>query len=139
MTIFYADDDLDDLDFFREILDSIERETDLHTLDGGDSLMTALENPPPSPHMVFLDLNMPGKNGFQVLQEIRQSEQHKKLPIVVFSTSNDQKAIEKSWQLGANLYVRKPTSYDQFKKTIEDTIRINWNQFKPSLSNFYIS
>lgn len=138
LTIFYADDDRDDLDFFREVLDGIKREIELYTHSGGQSLLTALQNPPPRPNMVFLDLNMPGKNGFDVLEEMRDSNELKDVPVIIFSTSDDRNAVERSRELGANLYLRKPTSYDNFKTTIQKMLDINWSHFKADPASFYI-
>lgn len=77
-TIFYTDDDLDDLDFFTEVVESMENGVELVTQNNGKKLLEALHNPPPAPSVVFLDLNMPGINGFDVLTEIRQSDNLKK-------------------------------------------------------------
>ena len=138
-TIFYADDDADDRDFFREILDSLGRLTDLYTLNCGDTLLSALQNPPPSPQLVFLDLNMPGKNGFEVLEEIRSNNSLKKVPVVIFSTSDDYTSVEKTRLLGANRYLRKPTSYSKFKRTISEILEVDWDRFQADKANYYIS
>lgn len=136
LTIFYADDDLEDLDFFTEVTSTIARDINVITHDDGDKLITALQNPPPSPHVIFLDLNMPGKNGFDVLQQLKSTELLKEIPVVIFSTSNDEANIERSRSLGASMYLPKLPSYEQFRQSIEDTLNINWNTFKPTDSNF---
>ncbi|MFT3795297.1 response regulator [Flavobacterium sp.] len=139
LTIFYADDDLEDLEFFTEVTNAIDREITVVTHQCGDELIDALHNPPPSPHIIFLDLNMPGRNGFDVLEELKTSEHLKEIPVVVFSTSNDEKNIAKSRELGANYYLPKLGSYESFKKSIEDTLNINWNTFEPTAHNFLYS
>lgn len=137
MTIFYADDDADDLDFFRDVTTVIDKDINLYTLDSGNKLLMAVKNPPPYPHIIFLDLNMPGKDGFEVLRELKTSDEHKNIPVIIFSTSNDQHNILKSKELGANLYITKPNSFSKFQKSIEHTLSINWEAFHPSLENFY--
>ena len=139
MTIFYADDDFEDLDFFTEVTNIIDREITVVTHDCGDKLIAALRNPPPSPHIIFLDLNMPGRNGFDILEELKTTENLKGIPVVIFSTSNDAVNIARSRSLGANLYLPKLPSYAAFKKSIEDTLKINWDTFKPNASNFLYS
>lgn len=136
LTLFYADDDLEDLDIFREVVDGIG-DIRLHAVDCGDKLLDLLYNPPPNPHIVFLDLNMPGKTGFSVLQEVRTSQRFDHVPIVIFSTSSDRDDVERTRKLGANYYVPKQTSYEEFKKSIEYTLSINWAQFRPDAANFF--
>ncbi len=139
LTIFYADDDLEDLDFFTEVTSTINSNIKVITHDAGDKLINALHNPPPSPHVIFLDLNMPGKNGFDVLEELKANENLKEIPVVVFSTSSDEVNVARSRSLGASLYLPKLPSYEEFKKSIEDMININWKTFEPDASNFLYS
>ncbi len=135
-TIFYTDDDAEDLEFFMEVTSAIGDHLNLVTQDNGKKLLHDLENPPPNPHIVFLDLNMPGFSGFDVLQQLRSSDDFKKLPIVIFSTSSDERIIAKSRELGASYYVSKPTDFSLLKETIQHTLSINWDTFIPSKENF---
>ena len=135
-TIFYADDDIDDQDFFREIVSGINEDFVIYTQNNGDELLDILKNPPPNPHLIFLDLNMPQKNGYEVLKLIRSSEQTKQLPVIIFSTSNDERAISKTKELGANLYITKPNSYTDFKKVMNSVLALNWHQKLPVYNNF---
>ncbi len=139
LTIFYADDDADDLVFFTDIAADINDNINVVTHDQGEKLIDALHNPPPSPHIIFLDLNMPGKNGFQVLEELRENDSLKEIPVVIFSTAKDEESILKSWKLGANFYLPKSTSFDAFRKSIQHTLSIDWQTFKPTFSNFIYS
>lgn len=139
LTIFYADDDLEDLDFFTEVAQTLGRDINVITHNDGSKLIDALHNPPPSPHIIFLDLNMPGRNGFDVLEELKTTEHLRQIPVVIFSTSNDEKNIAKSKALGANFYLPKLPSYAAFRKSIEDTININWKTFRPTDSDFLYS
>ena len=136
LTIFYADDDQDDLDFFTEVVADMGLKLTLVTQNNGHKLIDALQNSPPNPHIVFLDLNMPGINGFQVLQQLRALEKFKNLPIVVFSTSNDDFIIAKSMDLGASFFVNKPSNYALLKQSIQYALNINWNTFVTTRENF---
>ncbi len=138
LTIFYADDDPEDRDFFRDVTSGIGG-VRLYTLDHGDALIDALHNPPPSPQIIFLDLNMPGKNGFQVLGELKQNDSLKDIPIVIFSTSSDSENVSKSKDLGASFYLPKSSDYAGFRKSIEHTLSIDWKNFNPSLKEFIYS
>lgn len=135
-TIFYTDDDAEDLEFFTEVTSAMGDHLNIVTQNNGKKLLHDLKNPPPNPHIVFLDLNMPGFSGFDVLQQLGSSNEYKNLPIVIFSTSSDEQTIAKSMELGASFYVSKPTDYTLLKKTIQHTLNINWDTFKPSKENF---
>ena len=86
--------------------------------------------------MVFLDLNMPGKNGFDVLEEIRKSDQNNEIPVVIYSTSSEAGIIERCRNLGANYFITKPVLMRDIIKAIEHAIQIDWNKFTPTPSNF---
>lgn len=135
--IFYADDDQDDQEVFREVMGEINEDIFIFTQNNGEELMTLLKNPPPRPHVVFLDLNMPVKNGYDVLKEIRQSDRFKNLPVIIFSTSGDDEAIAKTKELGATLYVRKPDDYHQLKQILRELLAINWETFSPGIEYIY--
>jgi CheY-like chemotaxis protein len=136
VNIFYADDDLDDREFFESAVREVSPSFNLITHSDGNELIDMLNNPPPFPNILFLDLNMPIKNGFEVLKEIRQSERTRDIPVVVFSTSDDAEAINTTRQLGANLYVPKPNTYTGLKKVIMHSMSIDWSKFTPSIDQF---
>ncbi len=134
--IFYTDDDEDDQDFFKIAVHAVSPTSKIVTLGDGDELMILLKNPPPVPHIIFLDLNMPGKNGYDVLKEIRLSESTKHFPVVVFSTSDDALSINATRQLGANMYITKPSSIGLLQTVIKHTLSINWETFDSGGENF---
>lgn len=136
LTIFYTDDDKEDLDFFREATESIDQSIEVVTLGGSSQLLHVIDNPPPHPHILFLDLNMPGLNGFDVLEILRSKDVSQHLPIVIFSTSNDEELIRKSRELGANFYVPKSVSFESLRRSIAHAINIDWTNFIPNPQNF---
>jgi len=136
-TIFYADDDADDREFFQEVIADIDGGHNIFTQSSGDELLDTLHSPPPQANIVFLDLNMPIKNGYEVLKEIRMSPTAHKLPVIILSTSNDEKAIDTARQLGASLYISKPGSYSEFKKLIQSAISRDWEHYQPSREEFF--
>jgi CheY-like chemotaxis protein len=73
----------------------------------------------PRPDLVLLDLNLPKKDGREVLEEIKSSEELRRLPVVVLTTSEAEKDIVKSYELHANCYVTKPLGLDQFVEVIK--------------------
>jgi CheY-like chemotaxis protein len=73
----------------------------------------------PSPDLIFLDLNLPKKDGREVLQEIKNDESLKHIPVVVLTTSNADKDILRTYELHANCYITKPVDFEQFTKVIK--------------------
>ncbi len=80
----------------------------------------------PRPDLVLLDLNLPGKNGFEVLKELKTNGDLRRIPVVVLSTSELQEDVERSYELQANCYVTKPTDVDRFIEVIQ-TIQVFWS------------
>lgn len=140
--IFLADDDADDCLLFEDALREVASDTTLTTALDGMELMDILdETVPPPPDMIFLDLNMPRKNGFECLNEIRTDKKLKEIPVIIFSTSAQPEYIEKVYQSGANRYIRKPSSFSELRKVISEMLAIDWEQNSkiPSRENFYLS
>jgi CheY-like chemotaxis protein len=73
----------------------------------------------PRPGLILLDLNLPGTDGREVLEEIKQSDKFKKLPVLVLTTSTDERDIERCYQMGANSYVKKPVDLEGFMTAIQ--------------------
>ncbi len=141
--IFLADDDADDCLFFKEALDELSVEAQLTIMNNGVELMTTLDETvtePPPPHVIFLDLNMPRKNGFECLDEIRHNPRFKAIPIVIFSTSENIETVDKTYNQGANHYICKPSSHKALKKVIETVLKLDlWKQTtKTSRSKFLL-
>ncbi|MGC4039828.1 MAG: response regulator [Flavobacterium sp.] len=133
-TIFYADDDLDDLDFFKEVADEINEPVSL--FEEGQQLLSSLHNPPPAASVIFLDLNMPGKSGFDVLKEIKTNPSIDKIPVVILTTSSNPDDVKLSKKLGANLYIRKPSTISGLKKAVNHVMSIDWSNFVSSDKDF---
>ena len=74
---------------------------------------------PSLPGIILLDLNMPGIDGRQVLEKIKSTDRLKKTPVVVLTTSNDDRDIDACYGLGANTYIKKPVDLDSFMNAIQ--------------------
>ena len=130
--ILLAEDDEDDFILFREALDEFDEPTSLDWVKDGEELMDALKkNVAELPDMIFLDINMPRKNGFECLTEIRQHEILKQLPVIIFSTSNDPALVSWMYNAGANLYLNKPTDFKGLKEKIQKAIATDWETHRP--------
>lgn len=121
--ILLADDDEDDCMFFREALDELSLCATLKTVNNGVELMNFLENNLLNlPQMLFLDLNMPRKSGAECLEEIKQSEKFKHLPVIIYSTSSNIDVMDQLYGKGAQYYIRKPADFSNLKSVISRTI-----------------
>ncbi len=73
----------------------------------------------PRPDLILLDLNLPKKDGREVLAEIKQDPNLKRIPVVILTTSDDEKDVLKAYNLHVNAYIKKPVDLDQFIKVVE--------------------
>jgi len=123
LNILLADDDLDDCQFFKEALEALPLITTLNTLNDGEQLMNyLLKNTDHLPHVLFLDINMPRKNGFECLTEIKNHAKLKDLPVVMFSTTNAQDKINVLFKIGAHVYIRKPSHFYELVQVIHHAL-----------------
>lgn len=141
--ILLTDDDTDDCMLFSEVFGEIfpANEARLTIANDGVELMEVLEETvPPPPEVIFLDLNMPRKNGFECLEEIRRSPKLRSIPVVILSTTSNRDVIEKTYRNGANYYVCKPQSYALLKKAVEQVLSLSQEQLnnQPQIEKFVI-
>ena len=121
--LLLADDDTDDCIFFKEALEELPVIAALTTVNDGVQLMQLLTTKTDTlPHALYLDLNMPRKNGFDCLTEIKQIEKLKQLPVIIFSTSFDTEVVNLLHERGANYYIQKPAEFSILKKIISKSL-----------------
>ncbi|MCF2444607.1 response regulator [Dyadobacter sp. CY345] len=118
-SILMADDDADDRFLVQAAFEDNRLVNTIVFFEDGEQLLEyyITENPN-IPHLIFLDLNMPKRDGREVLKVIRKSDKWDNVPIIIFSTSNAPDDILASYQLGANCYLVKPSSYEELKDLI---------------------
>lgn len=125
LKILLADDDLDDFNFFKNALDALPQESEFETVNDGEQLMNYLsENAENLPDILFLDINMPRKNGLECLAEIKKNDFLKDLPIVVFSSSKSNDIVKLVFKLGSHVYATKPNDIGQLKQIILNSLPI---------------
>jgi CheY-like chemotaxis protein len=127
--IVLADDDIDDCNFFKKALEELKLSTDLTIVHDGEQLMDYLAiNSEFLPDVIFLDLNMPRKNGFECLIEIKASEHLKHIFVVIFSTTYpgnkhyEQDLINTLLNIGALYYIIKPDNFQKLKTAIHQAL-----------------
>jgi len=138
-TIYLTDDDEDDRYFFASALEEVCQECSLTTSANGEELLRQLQNTSnPKPEIIFLDINMPKKNGFELLEEIRNNKEFADIPVIMFSTSNDHHHVDAAKKMGANLYLVKPNNFNVLKKCLLDIITSEGMILKQNASRFLI-
>src|SRR5688572_4208758 len=140
LSLLLADDDDDDKLLFLDVLKELQIPVRLSVANNGEALMQTLEESP-LPDLLFLDLNMPLKNGFECLQEIRTDPRMEDLPVIIFSTSSQPSAIDQVYKNGAQLYIRKPNDFANLKKVINHVVSKNWEKetFRPTREEFVLA
>jgi len=141
--IYIADDDDDDCLLFGDVLLELEVHIKLTTVSHGVELMAALESIPDManlPDLLFLDLNMPIKNGMECLLEIKQHPKLRHLPVIIYSTSAQKEAVDFAYKNGAALFFKKPDSFIKLKQVLKKVLAIRWNGSfsQPSREEFLI-
>ena len=121
--ILLADDDESDRFIFQEAFEELEIKTVVHLLNDGVQLMAYLNKKGAIlPQLLFLDLNMPRKNGLECLKEIRSNEKFNDIFIAIYSTSATEKDIEETFSNGANVYIKKPADFTKLKQLLNKTV-----------------
>ena len=136
--ILLADDDKDDRYFFSKALKKIALPTQLVTVEDGEKLIEYLcANSENLPDVIFLDHNMPKKNGMECLAEIKQNEKLKHLPIIIYSTSVHEDVADLMYNKKAHYYIRK-TDITELQKVLHHVMTLISEKklVRPSRENF---
>jgi two-component system response regulator len=121
-TVLMADDDPDDCLFVKEAFTETRMAKNFHCVEDGQELLEYLRrwgkyaDPSlfPYPDLILLDLNMPRKDGRETLTEIKADPDFRTIPIVILTTSRDEKDIAGSYELGASSFITKPAQFEGF-------------------------
>lgn len=122
--ILLVEDNPGDVDLAKNALESSKIDNNLHAVVNGEEAMDFLRRKgiyadAPRPDLVLLDLNLPRKDGREVLAEIKSDDNLKQIPVVILTSSRDEEDILKSYNLHANCYITKPMDLTQFIKVIK--------------------
>ncbi len=124
MEILMIEDSFEDVELAKEALLEAKVNSNLHHVEDGVYGIEFLRKKSkyknaPTPDVILLDINMPRKNGIEVLKEVKSDEFLKIIPIIVLTTSKAEEDILKSYKLHANCYITKPLDFDNFIKIVK--------------------
>jgi CheY-like chemotaxis protein len=135
--VLMADDDSDHAMLFERIIRKEYPSINVSYVQDGQQLMQFLHLSPVD--LLFLDLNMPCKNGYECLQEIRKDPSLKDLPIVVYSSSAHLSDIQKSFLHKADFYLVKPFVTDHLKRALQMILSVDWKDNPPIKRHYFIN
>ena len=123
-TILLVEDNPGDVRLTIEALKEAKIFNDLHIARDGEEAMAFLHREgdhvdAPTPDLVLLDLNLPRKDGREVLAEIKADDKLRQIPVVILTTSSDEEDITKTYNSHANCYITKPVNLDQFVRVVK--------------------
>jgi CheY-like chemotaxis protein len=140
LNILLADDDPDDCRFFDQALKELSLHPKLKIVKDGEELMQWLTDKSNEvPDVLFLDINMPRKSGTECLEEIKDIERLKNLPVVILSTSNSSEKIILHFKIGANVYIHKPKDFSQLKQVIHHALPISTEEVAKSKLKYILN
>ena len=122
--ILLVEDSRGDIGLIEEVFEEAKIRNNLYVAEDGEEAIQFLNKKGqyadvPRPDIILLDLNLPKKDGREVLEEVKSDETLRNIPIVVLTTSRAEEDILKSYNLHANAYITKPVDFDQFIKVIK--------------------
>ena len=122
--ILMIDDDEDDFALVKEALVSKRLKVDLYWAQDGDEAMNFLFRHGeyanvPTPNLILLDLNMPGKNGFEVLRDLKAHKDLRKIPVVILTSTRDEKSVSRGYNTGASSFMLKPLTFDEMANAMQ--------------------
>jgi len=131
--ILLIEDNEDDIELVKLSIDSVKILNSMDIVRDGEEAVEYLfctgqystRNPEDYPSVILLDLKLPKISGLEVLEKIRSNIKTKSLPVVIFTSSNQEKDIIKGYELGANSYIQKPVDFDKFKEAIQQ-LNLYW-------------
>jgi len=122
--ILLVEDNEGDIGLIEEVFEEAKIRNTLHIAEDGEEAILFLRGEgkflgSPRPDIILLDLNLPKKDGREVLREIKEDNNLKNIPVVVLTTSRAERDILRSYDLHANAYVTKPLDFDQLIKVVK--------------------
>ena len=121
--IVFADDDADDRLLVQEAFEENCTTYRLDVVEDGIQLLDYLKSNETNPSLILLDINMPRKDGTQVLAELKSNPQWRHIPVIMFTTSKSPEDVRKCYDLGANSFIVKPSSFQDLLNVTDNIVK----------------
>jgi CheY-like chemotaxis protein len=137
--VMIAEDDQDDFELLTEAIHSLPVKVEITRAEDGEILLRLMDEK--TPDLLFLDIIIPCKDGKDCLREIRSNQKYDNLPIIVYSSLSDLRTIDTCFRHGANLFLRKPDTYEGIIEGVRKIFSINWKKIKyyPARPDFVLN
>jgi DNA-binding response OmpR family regulator len=137
--ILLAEDDNDDVLIFELAMKEMDFPNAMRRAENGDVLFVLLKDK--IPYILFLDINMPCKDGMACIVEIRKNRDYDNLPVIMYSSNLSNKIIEESFRSGANLYMTKTNTFNDLVTKLRKVFAIDWTDYLhyPPQAQFLLS
>lgn len=124
ISVLLIEDDPGDVELTTELLNGSKLKLNLNVVEDGEKAIKYLRKEgtyadKPTPDLILLDLNLPRKDGREVLKEIKKDPRLRRIPVVILTTSQAEQDIVDTYDLGASCYVNKPVGLEEFKKVVK--------------------
>jgi len=136
--IFLVDDDVDDQLFFTDALKEIDSGISCVIANNGKEALEQLKKLSDLPEILFLDLNMPFMNGYECLSKLKNETRLSKIPVVIFTTSNDPRDAEITHQLGAEVFLSKPNEFSMLRRKLEKILALDFKGDSQLISQYSV-
>jgi two-component system response regulator len=123
ITVLHVEDDLDAAFFLKRAVEKANLPGDLKHLKDGEEAISHLEKPPSLPDIIFLDLKMPFKDGFEVLAWIKQTSQLSHVPVIILTSSDRDEDLQRAQSMGATAYLTKTVTFSNVVETISEFLK----------------
>ena len=136
--IYLVDDDVDDQLFFTDALREIDSGISCSIANNGREALEYLRQMTSLPEILFLDLNMPFMNGYECLSQLKNEQRLSRIPVVIFTTSNDPRDAEITHQLGAEVFLSKPNEFRLLREKLEKILALDFSADAQLISQYSV-
>jgi len=122
LKILLVEDNIIEILKLKRAIENLGMNHEVLEAENGEIALDSIKQEEINPDIVLLDLNMPKMNGLEFLAIVRNDESMRHLPIIILSTSNNNRDLMEAYKLGVSGYILKPLKYDDYVKKIEHTL-----------------
>jgi two-component system, chemotaxis family, response regulator Rcp1 len=133
--ILLVEDNFAQIKLFEEVLKEGQKEVNLHVAPDGEAALNYLLNKDrknPLPDLIFLDLQLPKRKGWDVLREVKTNQALSHIPVIIFTSSNREEDVRRAYELNANCYIQKPLDFEEFIHVVQSVEKL-WLNSLPRL------